>query len=526
MLAGGGYPERPVARLLQASPRCIWMAMLPKLEGAAGNINRSLIWLTEFFNWIWILSFLSSDGLSLSHYSRFLLPYSCQSLVFFHLGWNFLPCTIRRSSIDRLCFHRGNTSTYDSQSLFHTSSLAVGWLSILGIGAEPGVIPVSEEAKKVLGLEICQQGAEQGLLNPGVRSEPFSFCCMQSWCQRNTFHPYAVLCPGVGGPFWLECTPILSSKSSLCVFCSLPLTDTGHIIFPQVQFWALSHSEMYLPLFLCCCSVAKSCLTLWDTIDCSMPGFLICHHLLEFAQVHGHCIGDAIQPSHSLWSPSSAAFNLSQHQGLFQWVSSSYQVAKVLELQLQHQSFKWIFRVGFLWDWLVWSPFCPRDSLGIYSLWRPCCTPFSLSRQSFLSKVGAGWPGNKLQPQVALVVKNLPANAADARDMGSILASGWSPEEGNGNPLQYSCLENPLDRGTWWATIHGITNSGTQMKRLIIHGHMEADPGQTLRRLFQMHASPACVLGNHQGLLCALLRRGTLALDQLCSMFHLSTLFN
>ena len=61
-------------------------------------------------------------------------------------------------------------------------------------------------------------------------------------------------------------------------------------------------------------------------------------------------------------SPSPPAFCLSQHQGLFQWVSSSHQGAKVLELQLQHQSFQWIFRVDFLYDWLVWSPCCPRDS--------------------------------------------------------------------------------------------------------------------------------------------------------------------
>ena len=72
-------------------------------------------------------------------------------------------------------------------------------------------------------------------------------------------------------------------------------------------------------------------------------------------------VSDAIQPSHPLSSPS-PAFNLSQHQGLFQWVSSLYLVAKVLELQLQHQSFQWIFRVDFLQDWLVWFPCSPRDS--------------------------------------------------------------------------------------------------------------------------------------------------------------------
>ena len=84
--------------------------------------------------------------------------------------------------------------------------------------------------------------------------------------------------------------------------------------------------------------------------------------LLEFAQTHVHWVSDAIQPSHPLSSPSSPAFNFSQHQGLFKWVSSLHQVTKVLEFQLQHQSFQWIFRVDFLQEWLVWSPCSPRDS--------------------------------------------------------------------------------------------------------------------------------------------------------------------
>ena len=90
--------------------------------------------------------------------------------------------------------------------------------------------------------------------------------------------------------------------------------------------------------------------------------FPVHHQLLEFAQTHVHRISDAIQPSYPLLSPSSPAFNLSQHQGLFTWVSSLHLVAKVLELQLQHQSFQWIFRTDFLYDWLVGSPCCPRDS--------------------------------------------------------------------------------------------------------------------------------------------------------------------
>ena len=98
----------------------------------------------------------------------------------------------------------------------------------------------------------------------------------------------------------------------------------------------------------CYCSVTKSDMTLCDPIDCSMPGFPVFHYLLEFTQTHVHWVGDAIQPSHSLSSPSPPAFNLFQHQGLFKWVSSSHQVAEVLEFQLQHQSFQWIFRTDFL----------------------------------------------------------------------------------------------------------------------------------------------------------------------------------
>ena len=87
-------------------------------------------------------------------------------------------------------------------------------------------------------------------------------------------------------------------------------------------------------------SVAQSCLTLCDPMDCSTPGFPFHHQLPELAQTHVHRVSDAIQPSHPLSSPSPPAFNLSQPQGLFQWVSSSREVAKILEFQLQHQSFQ------------------------------------------------------------------------------------------------------------------------------------------------------------------------------------------
>ena len=109
-------------------------------------------------------------------------------------------------------------------------------------------------------------------------------------------------------------------------------------------------------------SVAQSCLTLCDPMDCSTPGFPVHHQLLELAQTHVHRVSDVIQPSHPFSSSSLPAFNLSQHQGLFQGVSSSHQVAKVLKFQLQQQSFQWMFRTDFLLHGLVGSPCSPRDS--------------------------------------------------------------------------------------------------------------------------------------------------------------------
>ena len=98
----------------------------------------------------------------------------------------------------------------------------------------------------------------------------------------------------------------------------------------------------------CCCSVSQSRPTLCDPMDCSTPGFPVLHHLPRFAQMHVR--GDAIQLSHPLSSPSPPAFDLSQHQGLFQWVGSLHLVARVLEFQLQHQSFH-SGLISFSMDW-------------------------------------------------------------------------------------------------------------------------------------------------------------------------------
>ena len=95
-------------------------------------------------------------------------------------------------------------------------------------------------------------------------------------------------------------------------------------------------------------SVTQSCPTLCDPMNRSMPGLPAHHQLPGFTQTHVHCVSDAIQPSHPLSFPSPPALNPSQHQSLFQWVSSSHQMAKVLEFQLQHQSFQWTLRTDLL----------------------------------------------------------------------------------------------------------------------------------------------------------------------------------
>ena len=99
-------------------------------------------------------------------------------------------------------------------------------------------------------------------------------------------------------------------------------------------------------------SSVQSCPTFCNPMDCSTPGLPVHRQLLEFTQTHVCWVGDTIQPSHPLLSPSPPTFNLSQHQGLFKWVSSLHQVAKVLEFQLQHRSFQYSGLISFRMDWL------------------------------------------------------------------------------------------------------------------------------------------------------------------------------
>ena len=146
-------------------------------------------------------------------------------------------------------------------------------------------------------------------------------------------------------------------------FLILNLSRMGIVMLPHFgQTDVSSCLQVWFVWSIKFSSVVQSCPTLCNSIDCSSPGFPVHHQFPELAQTHVPWVSDAIQPSHPLSSPSPPAFNRSQHQGLFQWVSSLHQVAKVSEFQLQHLPFKWIFRTDFLESWLVGSPCCPRDS--------------------------------------------------------------------------------------------------------------------------------------------------------------------
>ena len=116
----------------------------------------------------------------------------------------------------------------------------------------------------------------------------------------------------------------------------------------QISISILFHSANSVIISVQFSSVTQSCLTLCDPMNRSTPGLPVHHQLPESTQTHVHQVGDAIQPAHPLSSPSPPTFNLSYHQGLFKWVNSLHQVSKVLQFQLQHQSFQWIFRTDFL----------------------------------------------------------------------------------------------------------------------------------------------------------------------------------
>ena len=135
---------------------------------------------------------------------------------------------------------------------------------------------------------------------------------------------------------------IMENFSTLVL--SLPFSLSLHFYFLNQAWFPL----YFFPCLHQFSSVAQSCPTLCDPMNCSTPGLPVHHQLPEFTQTHVHQVTNAIQPSHPLSSPSPSAPNPFQHHGLFQWVNSSHEVAKVLEFQLQHKSVQWIPRTDLL----------------------------------------------------------------------------------------------------------------------------------------------------------------------------------
>ena len=145
---------------------------------------------------------------------------------------------------------------------------------------------------------------------------------------------------------------------SIFIFYILYNSILYSIVNTYVSYFILRfYVRYFINIFYQFSSVAQLCPPLCDLMDCSTPGFPVHHQLPELAQTPVHWVSDAIKPSHPLLSPFPPNFNLS-HQGLVYWVSSSYQVDKIVELQFQHQCFQWIYNTDFPQDRPVWSPDC------------------------------------------------------------------------------------------------------------------------------------------------------------------------
>ena len=208
-------------------------------------------------------------------------------------------------------------------------------------------------------------------------------------------------------------------------------------------------------------SVTQSCPTLCNPMDCSTPGLPVHHQVPEFTQTQVHWVGNVIQPSHSLSSPSPPTFNLSQHQGLFKWVSSSHQVAKVLEFQLQH---------------------VPGPNLSIYLFHKdllctqcvPAFSDSSVGKDSACNAGDLGWiPGSGKSTRegigyplqyswaslVARLVKNLPAMWDTW-----VWSLSWEDhlEGALATPFSILAWKICMDRGAWLATVYGLAKSLTQ----------------------------------------------------------------
>ena len=205
------------------------------------------------------------------------------------------------------------------------------------------------------------------------------------------------------------------------------------------------------------CSVTRSYPTLCQPTDCSTPEVPVPHYIPEFAQTDVHWVDDAIQPSHPLLPPSPCpqsvpASGSSPMSQLFTSAGQSTGVsasASVLPMNIK--------------DWfpLGWTGWISLQSKGLSRV-------FS-STTVWKHQLFGAQPSLRSNSQVAIVVKNPPANAGNVRKSGSIPGLEKYPGVGNGNPLHYSCLENPMDRGAWRSTVHRSTKSWTLLKQLSMH---------------------------------------------------------
>jgi len=176
-----------------------------------------------------------------------------------------------------------------------------------------------------------------------------NFCPIAEWFIDTYIHSFSCYFPlwFITG-YWIQ-FPVIYSSTLLFIHS---LYNNLHLLIPSFQstppptpspLSTIKPFSIFVSVFLLhpLTSVTQSILTLCNPTDCSTPGFTVHHQLPELVHTQVRQVGDAVQSSHPLSSPSPPAFNLSQHQGLFQWVSQFlHQVAQVLELQLQHQSFQ------------------------------------------------------------------------------------------------------------------------------------------------------------------------------------------
>ena len=227
------------------------------------------------------------------------------------------------------------------------------------------------------------------------------------------------------------------------LFCFLFLSSDVPQYLQFLSFSGILQIREFAPFIVV---VVQSLSHVWlfvTPLDCSMPGLPVLHCLLKFTQTHVHWLSDAIQPSHSLsFSPFPQSFPAS---GSFPMslllTSGGHSIgasASILPINIEGW-FPTVCPLGFHHAY----PFFPPCRQANFHFLRPAqrVNPHPLAFWDFPSDA---------------VVENPPAISGDAGDGGSIPVSGRSPWVGHGNTLQYSCLENSMDRGAWWATVHGV----------------------------------------------------------------------